>query len=337
MTEGLKLFISHQVISSKMHVQCYALSDVHADAVQNQNWLIENCEKNKTDTETYTVFILAGDVGSEMRALEATFSLLTSKFDAVCFVPGNHELWKVGSANRTPNRSTRDSIEKLQEVLACARAHNVHIGPLRVCANAAAVTIIPLYSWYHSSWDKEPDLVNQYYLESESTVPFWKKWSDFRMCEWPSSVISQEDFRNTSKGYRNTSLANAFAALNEPFLTPEIMPPAPPSLSSPAMTLDHGTDVSHQSQLPASRSASTLVQEGDTVLSFSHFLPRVECSLEKRYSMEPMLSRVSGSDPLEAQIRRLKPHVHIFGHTHIPLDIELDGIRYIQWPLGYFR
>lgn len=70
-------------------------------------------------------------------------------------------------------------------------------------------------------------------------------------------------------------------------------------------------------------------------------------------------------------MRRLQPHLHLYGHTHIPLgtvspciptscsccsyscltrlmslyiclsaadvDLELEGIRYLQWPLGYFR
>jgi hypothetical protein len=50
-----------------------------------------------------------------------------------------------------------------------------------------------------------------------------------------------------------------------------------------------------------------------------------------------LLTKVVGSDFLEAQVRRLRPHVHLFGHTHIPVDLTLDGIRYIQWPLGYSR
>ena len=44
-----------------------------------------------------------------------------------------------------------------------------------------------------------------------------------------------------------------------------------------------------------------------------------------------------GSDYLEAQIRRLQPHLHLFGHTHIPIDLEIEGIRYVQWPLGYYK
>jgi hypothetical protein len=37
------------------------------------------------------------------------------------------------------------------------------------------------------------------------------------------------------------------------------------------------------------------------------------------------------------QVRRLNPALHLYGHTHIPLDLSVDGIRYVQWPLGYSR
>jgi hypothetical protein len=83
--------------------------------------------------------------------------------------------------------------------------------------------------------------------------------------------------------------------------------------------------------------SSTIIQPIDTIISFSHFVPRQELCPEKRFLIEPLLSRVIGSNFLEAQIRKIRPTLHIFGHTHIPIDMELDGIRYLQWPLGYFR
>ena len=63
-------------------------------------------------------------------------------------------------------------------------------------------------------------------------------------------------------------------------------------------------------------------------------VPRQELIPEKRMLLQPSLHKVSGSDPLEAQIRRLMPDVHVFGHTHLNMDLTLDGIRYVQWPLG---
>ena len=137
------------------------------------------------------------------------------------------------------------------------------------------------------------------------------------MCHWPSDLVSKAVWATTAvppEAEDSTVLAEMFASLNEPFLHHDI----------PLVTSKMGPH-------------APLVQPGDTVISFSHFLPREELLPEKRFVMEPLLSRVVGSDALEAQVRRLGPHLHLFGHTHIPMDLELEGIRYVQWPLGYAR
>ena len=70
------------------------------------------------------------------------------------------------------------------------------------------------------------------------------------------------------------------------------------------------------------------------VVSLSHFVPRQELLPEKRMLLQGSLHKVSGSEPLEAQIRRLQPDVHAFGHTHLNMDNTYDGVRYVQHPLG---
>lgn len=100
-------------------------------------------------------------------------------------------------------------------------------------------------------------------------------------------------------------LAEVFGLLNEPHLHP----------------LDHNSsweDISY---------SSPICQEDDFKISFSHFLPRQELCPEKRYLLDPLLSRVIGSQVLEEQVSRLRSDLHIFGHTHITMDMEMDGIR----------
>jgi len=322
---------------SEKRIKCYVLSDLHADAEKNQVWTRENCHRAPEDKDVFTVFILPGDVGSEIDRLESVFRVLTANYNAVIYCPGNHEAWRRGTASggsaltpelRAENRMAPDSVSKIVEVVECARNCGVHVGPLRleklpencVEGESSAVTIFPLYSWYHASWDVEPDLENEQYKAVEEAMPFFKKWGDFSMCSWPPELISHAAFASTSTD--STVLAEAFASINEQFLT------------EPGA---EGREGDSEGDSSSARFGSPLAKEQDTVISFSHFLPRQELCPEKRFLIEPLLAKVIGSDPLEAQIRRLQPHLHLFGHTHIPIDLKLDGIRYLQWPLGYSR
>ena len=113
----------------------------------------------------------------------------------------------------------------------------------------------------------------------------------------------------------------------------------PQSLSSDAVSVESDDVVKEVAKTLASVSvtvnsdtkSSHLANTGDFVITYSHFLPRRQlCG----FLMEPLIARVSGSDVLERQVRRVMPNVHVFGHTHTPTDMVLDGIRYVQWPLG---
>lgn len=50
------------------------------------------------------------------------------------------------------------------------------------------------------------------------------------------------------------------------------------------------------------------------IISFSHFLPREELLPEKRFLLEPNLSKVTGSKILEKQIRKLGSKLHIVSY-----------------------
>lgn len=259
-----------------------------------------------------------------------------------------------------------DSIVKLKEVLQVAVSLGVFIGPVRfACRNNAAalpidgdslaenlpsVLIFPLYSWYHSGWDTEPALTNPVSLRMERAIPFHSRWGDFNFCSWPKEIVSSDE-DVTDLAANSMSLARAFAALNEPFLPAaakaslrnDDLSVETYSASAKGEELDakeRETSTAPIKQTPPSSlqlSETAVNRECETVISFSHFVPRTELCPEKRFLLDPKLSAVIGSDPLEQQIRRLQPHLHLFGHTHIPIDLTLDGITYIQWPLGYYR
>jgi len=76
-------------------------------------------------------------------------------------------------------------------------------------------------------------------------------------------------------------------------------------------------------------------EENVDVITFSHFLPRIELLPEKRYLFLPTLMEAVGSRFLGERVKRIKPDLHIFGHTHINWDMTIDGTRYIQAALAY--
>ena len=276
----------------------------------------EKCLRSAADTaeEVFTICIVPGDIGSEMHAIESVLKNLVSNYDAVCYLPGNHEAWRKGSAidlnpiTKSPVKSVFgglmnsssgttsstataggskmavDSVAKLIEVLDCAIRCGAYVGPLRVQLSgrgtssvggvggsvggdsvntgaqadtldvvalsigsttpppsAQAVLVVPLYGWYHASWDTEPSITDAQFLAVERALPFDKKWSDFAACTWPKELVSPEEFVNITtsgdrvgvhnnsnsksgslltRGEGSTKLAEVFAKLNEPFLHP---------------------------------------------------------------------------------------------------------------------
>ncbi|KAH7829833.1 putative metallophosphoesterase [Monocercomonoides exilis] len=71
------------------------------------------------------------------------------------------------------------------------------------------------------------------------------------------------------------------------------------------------------------------------IISFSHMIPRRDLLPPTPLLNLHFLPHVVGSTRLEHQIRRLRPCVHCFGHSHINTDLTIEGIRYVQNALGY--
>jgi hypothetical protein len=139
--------------------------------------------------------------------------------------------------------------------------------------------------------------------------------SDFRLCAWPPPLDPAD-----------ASVAGALDALND----------TRQEWGAFLHKLRHGTRAERESP----------------ILSFSHFLPRLELCPEKRMLFYPNLPKAVGSDFILARIAPLathglsperKPeqnahareHVHVFGHTHFGWDQTLDGVRYVQAPVSY--
>ncbi|MCO5547058.1 hypothetical protein L7F22_000499 [Adiantum nelumboides] len=226
--------------------------------------------------------IVAGDVAEKLKTFVATMTLLKDRFKHVFFVPGNHDLWC-----REVEPNEMHSLEKLLKILKVCHSLGIETGPRVV----KGVGIVPLFSWYHQSFDKDPDIPGYRF----SPLKFVCR--DFQACKWQFPYFTVGDM-----------LAVYFDNLN----------------SQSWNTVEKIKQSAHQ------------------VISFSHFLPRLELCPEKRMIFYPNLPKVVGSDYLEARVRRVHgidgslSACHVFGHTHFCWDATLDGIRYFQIQTFYF-
>uniref|UniRef100_A0A1D1YJW5 Uncharacterized protein L509 n=2 Tax=Anthurium amnicola TaxID=1678845 RepID=A0A1D1YJW5_9ARAE len=163
----------------------FVLSDLHTDYAENMAWV--KClpaEQYKED-----VLLVAGDVAETYKNFVTTMAMLKERFRRVFFVPGNHDLWC-----RREGGIYLDSLEKLNALLDACREIGVETSPGIV----DGLGIVPLYSWYHESFDKEKDITG-FQIPSLQMV-----CKDFHACKWP------QEFSN-----KDLSLALYFDLMNE--------------------------------------------------------------------------------------------------------------------------
>lgn len=71
------------------------------------------------------------------------------------------------------------------------------------------------------------------------------------------------------------------------------------------------------------------------IISFSHFLPRIDLMPDFIPANKRSIYPVLGTALLETQIRRLGPAIHIYGHSHVNNRSVKDNILYINNAFGY--
>ena len=71
------------------------------------------------------------------------------------------------------------------------------------------------------------------------------------------------------------------------------------------------------------------------IVSFSHFLPRVDILPSEIPPIHRKLFPVFGTSILDKQIRTLGSNIHIYGHHHLNLQVSTNNTVYINNALGY--
>lgn len=81
--------------------------------------------------------------------------------------------------------------------------------------------------------------------------------------------------------------------------------------------------------------AGPLALSAPKVITFSHFLPRIDLVPSYVSSRHRLLDPVLGSTRLERQLRQLGSSMHVYGHSHINRRTVCDGVTYVNNALGY--
>src|SRR5262245_60806862 len=71
------------------------------------------------------------------------------------------------------------------------------------------------------------------------------------------------------------------------------------------------------------------------VISFSHFVPRIDLMPDWVTSKNRILYPVLGSSKLESQVRQLNSRIHVYGHSHVNRNVIVDRVCYINNAFGY--
>ena len=74
---------------------------------------------------------------------------------------------------------------------------------------------------------------------------------------------------------------------------------------------------------------------GDTVITYSHFLPRIDLMPSYIPNHHRLIYPVLGTTRLERQLRQLESSLHVYGHSHVNRHVTIDGVKYVNNAFGY--
>lgn len=86
-----------------------------------------------------------------------------------------------------------------------------------------------------------------------------------------------------------------------------------------------------------SRNQPELLVQNEVVISFSHFVPRIDLIPSGIPARFHYLFPILGSAELDRQIRTIQAnrHLHVYGHSHLNRCVSLENVEYINNAFGY--
>jgi predicted phosphodiesterase len=71
------------------------------------------------------------------------------------------------------------------------------------------------------------------------------------------------------------------------------------------------------------------------VITYSHFLPRIDVMPGFIPAQGKLLYPVLGTTRLDEQLRGLDSRIHVYGHSHVRRNVTIDGVSYVNNAIGY--
>jgi predicted phosphodiesterase len=76
-------------------------------------------------------------------------------------------------------------------------------------------------------------------------------------------------------------------------------------------------------------------EAGGMVITYSHFLPRIDVMPAFIPAEGQLLYPVLGTTRLDRQLRSLDSRIHVYGHSHVRRHVTIDGVSYVNNAIGY--
>eukprot|EP00770_Monocercomonoides_exilis_P003225 MONOS_3204.1-p1 / transcript=MONOS_3204.1 / gene=MONOS_3204 / organism=Monocercomonoides_exilis_PA203 / gene_product=Ser / transcript_product=Ser / location=Mono_scaffold00073:81606-82465(-) / protein_length=211 / sequence_SO=supercontig / SO=protein_coding / is_pseudo=false len=135
--------------------------------------------------------------------------MLKRKFKNVFFTPGNHDIWIIDGI-------FEDSEKKIDALLNVCQEIGVKTKPEIV----SGVWIVPLFSWYDSSFAQDVELSNE-------DIQLFKGWSDLYYCKWPHDSAPMKLYERNESFINEFDLMDASPIISFSHMVPrsELLPP----------------------------------------------------------------------------------------------------------------
>ena len=195
----------------------HCVSDLHTDMKENRDWLSRHASPREADGCQHCL-VVAGDVATKLEVVGETLAVLRGLYDAVFYVPGNHELWYVGVggtheplayaealAVHEGRPPTRDSLAKFVAVLRLCRRLGVRTAPASL---SDALHVCPFFSWYRDT------------LVDDGSPPSPQELGFDAGCGWPAALVAPGDAGSFRGG-----VADAMLRFNDRRATAAWAPP----------------------------------------------------------------------------------------------------------------